>query len=178
MLRRLDLCCQTIAPFAAGLIMQYTELGSAIFFLLWNLLSGFCEYFILRSIYEDKIPGLMKPKHNELISEPFALLDLDAFQKYRKEFLMPGISFGLVFLSILGFDSVTVGFINRQGREFRKPVQTIRLSNDCLSNFSRRRTHRDIQFIWCAFWHSGYNHFPDRSQGFRSSTNCAHRFYD
>lgn len=115
MLRRLDLCCQTTAPFAVGLIIQHSYFGSAIFLMMWNFLSGFCEYFILKSIYDDKVPGLMKPKDDNALAGAIVLFDIDALKKYKKEFLLPGISFGLVFLSILNFDSVTVGFIMSRG---------------------------------------------------------------
>lgn len=118
MLRRLDLSCQTIAPFLVGLLMQYSELASAVFFMFWNFFSGFCEYAVLKSLYNQGIPALIEPKQSKSGSvNDLSIFDLDAMKKYWKTFSLPGIAFGLVYLSILGFDSVTVGFITSKGVE-------------------------------------------------------------
>lgn len=117
MLRRLDLCCQTIAPFLVGILMQHSELGSALFLLFWNFFSGFSEYAVLKSIYNMGIPSLLKPKDKTVLSDNVALLDVDALKKYKKSFLLPGIACGLAYLSILGFDSVTIGYITNRGPE-------------------------------------------------------------
>ena len=51
MLRRIDLCMLTISSFICGILMQYSDFGTAVFLCLFNFFSGFCEYFLLRSIY-------------------------------------------------------------------------------------------------------------------------------
>ncbi|XP_015784071.1 solute carrier family 40 member 1 [Tetranychus urticae] len=118
MLRRIDLSCQTVAPFLVGFLMQFSELASAVFFLVWNAFSGFGEYAVLKSLYNQGIPALLEPKKDKPdLSNELSFFDFDALKKYWKSFSLPGVAFGLVYLSILGFDSVTVGFMTSQGVE-------------------------------------------------------------
>lgn len=51
MLRRIDLCMLTISSFVCGILMQYSDFGTAVFLCLFNFFSGFLEYFLLRSVY-------------------------------------------------------------------------------------------------------------------------------
>ena len=114
MLRRIDLTCQTIAPFLVGILMQYSEFASAMFLMVWNFCSGFTEYAILRSIYYMKLDALSEPK-KYCESNDFKLLDLDPIKKYKKDFLLPGLAFSLIYLNVLGFDSTAIAYLTNNG---------------------------------------------------------------
>lgn len=93
--------------------MEFSDTLCALFIGSFNLISGLMEYFVLKSIYDQKIPALLAPKASG--KSDLKLLDLDAMKKYRQNFFLPGLSFGLVYLTVLGFDSVTTGYIAEQG---------------------------------------------------------------
>lgn len=113
MLRRIDLCCKTIAPSLIGFLMEYSTLVSVIFIMSWNVISGFLEYFVLKSVFNEKHEALLTPKPK--VSSSLKLIDIDAFKQYSKHFLLPGLAFGLLYLTVLGFDSITIGYISSQG---------------------------------------------------------------
>eukprot|EP01018_Ginkgo_biloba_P000359 Gb_09599 [translate_table: standard] len=51
-MRRIDLSCKLLAPVAVGFIMSYISVtASAIFLVLWNILSIGLEYWLLSSVY-------------------------------------------------------------------------------------------------------------------------------
>ena len=41
-----------MAPTVAGIIMSYSHIIAAIFIAVWNLVSVFCEYALLRRVYK------------------------------------------------------------------------------------------------------------------------------
>ena len=49
--RAIDLSCELMAPCVAGILMGYSHVIAAICIALWNVLSVFGEYALLRRIY-------------------------------------------------------------------------------------------------------------------------------
>ncbi|RWS27863.1 solute carrier family 40 member 1-like protein, partial [Leptotrombidium deliense] len=110
LLRQIDLSCQTVAPFLVGFLTQYSEFATASFLCCWNVISTTAEYLILRNIYYTGPQSVRNtksvPQEHEL-----KIFDLLAIKEYCSEFLLPGLGFALLYLTVLGFDSVTIGFL-------------------------------------------------------------------
>jgi hypothetical protein len=92
--------------------MDRSLFWSAIFLSSWNLISAGLEYFLLRSIYKS-VPKLQTVKNQQKTS--LKLINMSAFITYGKSFLWPGISFSLLYLTVLSFDSVTIGYASEKG---------------------------------------------------------------
>ncbi|KAI3958157.1 hypothetical protein MKW98_020799 [Papaver atlanticum] len=57
-IRRIDLSCKLFAPVASGFIISFVSLeASAVTFSLWNVISVWLQYWLLKSVY-DGIPAL------------------------------------------------------------------------------------------------------------------------
>ena len=144
MLRRIDLCMLTISPFFCGILVQYSDFGAAVFLCLFNFFSGFCEYFLLRSVYytgpqllreekqfnaqsfknklhkfENSKPKTEVPSTSSTEELSESIFDINTLKLYKETFLLPGISFGLMYLTVLGFDSITVGYLTNEKLEDR-----------------------------------------------------------
>lgn len=64
-IRRIDLTCKLAAPVLSGLIISFISLkASAISIALWNILSVFLQYWLLRSVYNG-IPALKEGKQRQ-----------------------------------------------------------------------------------------------------------------
>ncbi|CAG2162237.1 unnamed protein product [Oppiella nova] len=113
MLRRLDLICNVAAPSVVGALMNLSLLWSAVFMSVWNVCSAVVEYTLLQSVYKS-VPNLRVEKKQKL-SETFKILNMSAFVMYCKTFLWPGFSFSLLYLTVLGFDSITIGYASEKG---------------------------------------------------------------
>jgi hypothetical protein len=92
--------------------MDQSLFWSAIFLSSWNLISAGLEYFLLRSIYKS-VPKLQIVKNQQKTS--LKLINIHAFITYAKSFLWPGISFSLLYLTVLGFDTVIIGYASEKG---------------------------------------------------------------
>ncbi|KAI3920980.1 hypothetical protein MKW92_015743, partial [Papaver armeniacum] len=63
-IRRIDLSCELFAPVASGFIISFASLkASAVTFALWNILSVWLQYWLLKSVYNP----------NEVILEEWTL---------------------------------------------------------------------------------------------------------
>jgi iron-regulated transporter 1 len=126
-LRAINLTTGIVAPLAAGTLMSLfnlygTHTGtiiSALCFALWNFGSCFVEYFLLRIIY-NRIPELQnktasEPSTEKKSSNPIAIIysSWSIFIKQRA-LAIPGIAFAFLFLTVLGFDSITLGYTKSQ----------------------------------------------------------------
>ncbi|KAI3854762.1 hypothetical protein MKX03_017495 [Papaver bracteatum] len=57
-IRRIDLSCKLFAPVASGFIISFVSLeASAVTFAIWNVISVWLQYWLLKSVY-DGIPSL------------------------------------------------------------------------------------------------------------------------
>jgi hypothetical protein len=127
--RRIDLTTAVVAPLASGLLMSFFNLSetfngvvlSALFFAAWNLVSFVFEYELLESVYR-MVPELKKEKatHSiralpQVLANPLTKI-YDGWSLYVKQglVLLPGISFALLHLTVLSFDSVTIGYAKSQ----------------------------------------------------------------
>ncbi len=111
-LRRIELVCNTFAFTIVDAIMGRSLFWLAIFLSSWSLISAGLEYFLLRSIYKS-VPKLQTVKNQQKTS--LKLINMSAFITYGKSFLWPGISFSLLYLTVLGFDSVTIDYASEKG---------------------------------------------------------------
>ncbi|RNA31413.1 solute carrier family 40 member 1 [Brachionus plicatilis] len=131
--RRIDLSTNIIAPLIAGLVMSFFNLGlfyngtvlSAVIFAAWNVISYAIEIYLLSSVYKQ-FPALEKTKIERNIEKKRSNL----VRKFRKslrmlkkgwkvylhqgDILIPSISFALLFLTVLSFDSITIGYSKAQ----------------------------------------------------------------
>ncbi|CAF0976078.1 unnamed protein product [Brachionus calyciflorus] len=140
--RRIDLSTNVIAPLVAGLIMSFLNIEysfnkningtviSAVIFAIWNIFSYLIEYTLLSSVYKN-IPSLKKSKLERSIEKNKASL----MKKIRNSFkftkkgwkvyfqqgpiLMPSLALSLLFLTVLSFDGITIGYAKYQNlKEF------------------------------------------------------------
>lgn len=65
------------------------------------------------SILKTNVPA--STSANEELSD--SIFDINTLKLYKNTFLLPGISFGLLFLTVLGFDSITVGYLTNEKLE-------------------------------------------------------------
>jgi len=89
--------------------------SGAVFIGSWNIVSLVLEYFLLHSIYKN-VPELSKKevKKNEPGVLPLGNLreTLDAWKLYFKHRIRyAGIGFALLYMTVMGFDSITFGKI-------------------------------------------------------------------
>ncbi|RWS13190.1 solute carrier family 40 member 1-like protein [Dinothrombium tinctorium] len=110
-LRRIDLTCQTVSPFIVGILLQYSAFIATNVLCAWNLCSTIFEFTTLYFVYIQGPPSIRKPKAVPA-EHKLKIIDVLAIKDYIKEFALPGISYSLVYLTVLGFDSVTVGFLS------------------------------------------------------------------
>lgn len=128
-LRAINLTTGIVAPLAAGTLMSLFNLSgphrgtiiSALCFALWNFGSCFVEYFLLRAVYQQ-VPDLAKKTLLELTSTPTQRPSnpistiYSSWSIYIKQgvLVIPGVAFALLFLTVLGFDSITLGYAKSQ----------------------------------------------------------------
>ena len=93
--------------------MEFSDLGSALFLAGYNIISGFCEYFLLKSIYSTG-PDRMRKEKTWTVTK-IRFFDVDAFAEWTRHFWRPGLSFALLILTVVGFDSITIGFLSSRG---------------------------------------------------------------
>ncbi len=93
---------------------------SALILAIWNLISLFVELALLKNVYE-KVPELKKDLTVPEEKKKFLLFDkIRAFFKgwaiYSKQGILclPGLSLATLFLTVLSFDSITIGYAKSQ----------------------------------------------------------------
>jgi iron-regulated transporter 1 len=96
---------------------------SAMFFATWNVISFFLEYNLLASVYIDvpelkkEIEDKQKQEKNVLIKIKESILGTaDGWKAYFNQgiILMPSIALSLLYLTVLSFDSITIGYAKSQ----------------------------------------------------------------
>lgn len=132
-MRRIDLSTSVIGPLVAGLIMSFLNFSaifdgtvmSALFFSIWNVISFVLEYFILLAVYNE-VPELKKSKLEAITarvkdhgcSKFLKMLKKTpkAWKTYMSQGLivMPGLSLAILYLTVLSFDSITIGYAKYQ----------------------------------------------------------------
>ena len=138
-MRRIDQVCVLLAPIVAGAFMSgLNTTWAAVLIAVWNIISFFVEYTLLRVVYSrvpelasKKVPGLeaaesSKEEAAESSEEEAAQTSnncltavkngiLSYFGNFKifmsQEVALLGVCLSLVYLTVLGFSSVTVGYL-------------------------------------------------------------------
>lgn len=132
--RSIDLITNIVAPMFAGAVMSFANLStrfngiiiSAIILATWNIISYFIESSLLISIY-NSIPTLEKEQPildeaskktfwQELKKSSRIFVIYSGYMAYFKQGILcfPGLSLATVFMTVLSFDSITIGFSKSQ----------------------------------------------------------------
>ncbi|XP_052766066.1 solute carrier family 40 member 1-like [Mya arenaria] len=133
-MKSIDLITNIVAPIATGQIMTFasTEIG-ALFIGGWNLVSVVVEYWLLWKVYSvvpalraqkdfcDKAVEKEEVKENKCSRCASGMLEgvlilgrgWKTFMKYDVAFA--GLGLATLYMTVLGFDNVTVGFAYTQG---------------------------------------------------------------
>lgn len=116
--RQVDLATEVGSPVVAGLLLAISDLWIPLagFFLvaLWNLLSFFPEYGILRSVFRDRPDLLHKPLVvSEGVSKSFLRKIIEGWNEFFKQPVAPAmIAYALLWLSVLSPHGVLLtGFL-------------------------------------------------------------------
>lgn len=132
-MRRIDLITSIVAPLTAGLIMSFFNIStrlngivlSAVFFAAWNMVSFLIEYSLLASV-NSLIPDLTKSQIDMKIKEKQSKSAAKLMNPFLKIYqgwslyihqglvLIPSIAFAFLFLTVLSFDSITIGYAKSQ----------------------------------------------------------------
>ncbi|XP_047132549.1 solute carrier family 40 member 1-like isoform X1 [Hydra vulgaris] len=131
-MRRIDLSVAILAPIAVGSLMSLiSDLSGIALICGWNILSMFSEYIQLHHIYKTA-PELTEKHINEY--EPIGEIDNDhkinltwlgIFDRIKLSFIgwkvyksqsiyLAGIALAVLYLTVLGFSSITVGYAYSQ----------------------------------------------------------------
>ena len=126
--RRMDLSTSVLAPLFAGGIMTFVKISerfngvimSALFFSIWNIVSLFFEYSLLTSVY-NSVPHLKKSESEnkeKKMSDKynfFSNLYKGWFVYFGQGVAMtPGLVLSILHLTVLSFDSITIGYAKSQ----------------------------------------------------------------
>ena len=115
--RTIDLVCLTLTPTLAGFLFSYTSyFVCAAFIGAWNVVSVALEFSLLVSIYQE-FPALsnIKPASSKEKKTNSYLSSLTGSAKGWKIYLthrtlMAGLGLAFLFMTVLGFDSITWSF--------------------------------------------------------------------
>ena len=129
MLRTIELTTYMLAPIVAGQLFTFAGYVTTGFFIAgWNIISVIFEYVLLNSIYKQ-YPKLAKksegsencPENNncdEKKSESVNYLQ-ETFKGWKMYFSHPvrnaGLGLALLYMTVLGFDNITYGYVIMQG---------------------------------------------------------------
>jgi len=116
--RQVDLATEVGSPVVAGLLLAVSDLWIPLmgFFLIavWNLLSFFPEYGILRTVFRDRPDLLNKPLVvSEGVSQTFLRKIIEGWNEFFKQPVAPAmIAYALLWLSVLSPHGVLLtGFL-------------------------------------------------------------------
>jgi iron-regulated transporter 1 len=117
-MRQIDLLTEVVSPIVAGVLLILTSPGIALFgFLLvalWNLVSFFPEFFLLRSVFRLK-PELLKRTVSASLSARTTLLEklVGGWRAFFKQPVAPAVlCYALLWLSVLSPHGVLLtGFL-------------------------------------------------------------------
>jgi hypothetical protein len=132
-LRVIDLIVDIFGSAFIGFLAHQSLLWSAIFLTLWTICSLLLEYYFLSSISATApetfhLPKERRPRRNSRLEAAKKELNyyLTAFKTYFSTFLLPGLAFSLIHLTVLGIDTITIGYLsNSQVPKFHIGIITI-----------------------------------------------------
>ena len=127
-LKRINLGVSVFAPLFAGGIMTFVKISerfngvimSALFFSIWNIVSLFFEYSLLTSVY-NSVPQLKKSESEnkeKKMSDKYNFFS-NLFKGWFVYFgqgvaMTPGLVLSILHLTVLSFDSITIGYAKSQ----------------------------------------------------------------
>merc|ERR1711962_375923 len=120
--RTIDLSCLTLAPVLAGLMFSYVNyVVAAVVIGAWNIFSVILEYRLLLSIYLDYPELSGKTLLEDCSTEPGFGINCQlskitgAYRGWvsylRHDIAFAGLGLALLYMTVLGFDSITWSFI-------------------------------------------------------------------
>ena len=115
--RTIDLLCNLAAPLLVGQLLSFTShLVTAITIGVWNIVSAVLEFILLRYIYRSH-PALKMKKISQSQSKKSSISTTwHAWVAYFKHPVRDaGLGLAFLFMTVLGFDSITFGFCMLQG---------------------------------------------------------------
>jgi len=126
-LRGINLSTMIVAPLAAGALMSFFNIAdhshgtiiSAVCFTVWNFVSCMVESRLLTSLYNE-VPLLHKSKEaSDKAAASKSNLCSGTLSAWRVYFgqgllLLPSLAYALLYLTVLGFDSITLGYAKSQ----------------------------------------------------------------
>jgi len=108
----IDLTTNILAPLVMGQIITFgSPLAGTVFIGAWNLISLIVEYYLLHWIYVN-IPALAEKEFKKDDSEGRWNIreTMNAWKAYfNHRIRFAGIGFALLFITVMGFDSITFG---------------------------------------------------------------------
>ncbi|CAH1238030.1 SLC40A1 [Branchiostoma lanceolatum] len=143
-IRRIDLCTKILSPVVVGQIMTFVSmLVGAMFIAGWNMVSMVIEYYLYHRVYVS-VPALAvkesktdkeetNDENTENPSDESAKKDAPPNTCYHKMFhsfftlyngwkiyfqqtcFRAGLGLSCLYMTVLGFDNITVGFVYTQG---------------------------------------------------------------
>ena len=120
--RTIDLICLTLTPTLAGFLFSYTSyFVCAAFIGIWNVVSVALEFVLLVSIYQE-FPALSNIKPASLVDKEiskgiFSSLtgSVQGWSTYfTHSTVFAGLGLAFLYMTVLGFDNVTWGFVLMQ----------------------------------------------------------------
>merc|ERR1712110_791098 len=122
-LRTIELTTYMLAPAAGGLLLDYIGyIGTGIFIAVWNIVSVFLEFTLLLLIYRKypKLGSIRKPEDdNKNEDEEKRNVVKDTIEGWKTYLNHPvrnaGLGLAFLFMTVLGFDSITYGYCLLQG---------------------------------------------------------------
>lgn len=140
-IRRIDLTCQLVAPVFSGLVISFISLyASAIMFTLWNMVSVWLEYYLLKSVYTG-IPSLVETcqrrnqqqlqegggeeeeeehedgeRRHGMTSKLSKFPFINAWIVYsNQEIVLPGVSLASLYFTVLSFGTLMTATLEWKG---------------------------------------------------------------
>ncbi|XP_035689340.1 solute carrier family 40 member 1-like [Branchiostoma floridae] len=143
-IRRIDLCTKILSPVVVGQIMTFVSmLVGALFIAGWNMVSMAIEYYLYYRVY-DSVPALavkeskidkeeVNDENSEILTKESAKPDAPPQSCHHKMFhsfftlyngwkiyfqqtcFRAGLGLSCLYMTVLGFDNITVGFVYTQG---------------------------------------------------------------
>jgi len=145
LLRRIDLTVAILAPVGVGLLMTViSDLAGIIFICMWNVVTVFAEYLLLYYVYSKDTdlhqralpPPTDQPESPTDNTTDITVVDqtenlaaksksnnvfrvlISGWKVYRRQtVVLAGVALSLLYLTVLGFSSITTSYAYSQGLE-------------------------------------------------------------
>lgn len=160
-MRTIDLTTKIIAPVVIGSLISYwSKISGAVFILVWNIVSGIVEIYLILKIYK-KVPQLKFKTVPEEDKNCRGNVLKECWGSWRSYFEHPikwaGVGFSCLYMSVLGFDQITIGeniiFVQCLG------IPILSNSNTFLRLHVQPRRRRKFGCYYNSFWGYHWNNW-------------------